>query len=150
MISKRLALEARYARTLLPVARMWRQAADRALSGTGVSASNGWVLAQVGRLGDDVRQTDLAHELDLTGASLVRLLDLMAASAMVERHRDPVDARVSRVRLTDKGRQAAAEIEETLAALRSDMLSEIGDDDLAVALAVAEQLAARFQRRRGA
>lgn len=150
MISERLTLEARYARTLLPLARMWRQAADRALSSTGVSASNGWVLAQVSRLGDDVRQTDLAHELDLTGASLVRLLDLMTASGMVERKRDPVDARVSRVRLTDKGKKAAAEIEETLALLRGDMLSEISDEDLAIALTVAEQLATRFQRRRGA
>ncbi len=150
MISKRLALEARYARTLLPLARMWRQAADRALSSTGVSASNGWVLTQVSRLGDDVRQTDLAHELDLTGASLVRLLDLMTASGMVERRRDPVDARVSRIRLTDKGRTVAAEIEKMLSALRADMLSEITDKDLAVALSVAEQLATRFQRRRGA
>lgn len=146
MKSEQSLLEAGYARTLLPLARMWRQAADRALSSTGVSASKGWVLAQVSRLGDDVRQTDLANELDLTAASLIRLLNLITASGMVERHRDPTDARVSRIRLTSKGQEAVAEIEDSLATLRGDMLSGIIEDDLTVALRVTEPLATRFQR----
>jgi MarR family transcriptional regulator for hemolysin len=104
MTLPRLALESSYARTLLPLARMWRQAADRALSGMGLSASIGWALIQVGRLGNDARQTDLANELDVTQASLVRSLDQMVKGGLVERHRDTDDARVSRIRLTPHGR----------------------------------------------
>jgi MarR family transcriptional regulator for hemolysin len=148
MACKRSELEADYARTLLPLARMWRQAADRALDGMGVSAASGWALVQVSRLGADVRQTDLARELDITGASLVRLLDQMAAADLVERVRDTVDARVSRVRMTDAGRRLAASIEDALSTLRHDMLAGISDAELAAALRVAETLATSFMRRR--
>ncbi|WP_082470901.1 MULTISPECIES: MarR family winged helix-turn-helix transcriptional regulator [unclassified Sphingomonas] len=144
MTSARARLEASYARTLMPLARLWRQAADRALSDMCVSASTGWALVQVGRLGDDVRQTDLANELDVTQASLVRSIDQMTAAGLVERHRDPDDARVSRIRLTDRGRTLVTTIESKFATLRHAMLDGVSDDDLATALRVAERLGARF------
>ena len=149
MTSSRARLEASYARTLLPLAKLWRQAADRALSDMCVSASTGWALVQVGRLGDDVRQTDLASELDVTQASLVRSIDQMTAAGLVDRHRDPVDARVSRIRLTDRGRTLVTTIETKFATLRRAMLDGVSDDDLATALHVAERLGARFQADRG-
>ena len=144
MTSPRAVLEAAYARTLLPLAKMWRQAADRALRDMNVSASTGWALVQVGRLGDDVRQTDLAQQLDVTQASLVRSIDQMTAAGLVERRRDPADARVSRIRLTQHGRALVTTIEAKLASLRAAMLDDVSDDDLATALRVAERLGARF------
>jgi len=101
-------------------------------------------------MGDDVRQTDLARELDVTGATLVRLLDHMVAAGLVERRKDSVDARVSRVRPTARGRELLSSIEDTFAALRADTLVGVSDEDLANALAVAEHLEARFVRKRGA
>lgn len=148
MIPPRSTLESSYARTLLPLARMWRKAADRALSGMGLSASIGWALIQVGRLGDDVRQTDLANELDVTQASLVRSVDQMVEGGWVERHRDPDDARVSRIRLTAQGRALVTTIEATLESLRRTMLDGVSDEDLATALRVAERVGARFQQGR--
>lgn len=144
MTYPRAVLESSYARTLLPLARMWRQAADRALSDMNVSASIGWALVQVGRLGDDVRQTDLANQLDVTQASLVRSIDQMSAARLVERCRDPADARVSRIRLTEHGRALVTTIEAKFASLRGAMLDDVSDQDLATALRVAEQLGARF------
>ncbi|WP_426279742.1 MarR family winged helix-turn-helix transcriptional regulator [Sphingomonas sp. NFX23] len=123
---------------------MWRRAADRALRDMNVSASTGWALVQVGRLGDDVRQTDLANQLDVTQASLVRSIDQMSAANLVERRRDPVDARVSRIRLTDHGRALVTTIEAKFASLRAGMLDDVSDDDLTTALHVAERLGARF------
>jgi MarR family transcriptional regulator for hemolysin len=144
MTSARAVLESAYARTLLPLAKMWRQAADRALRDMNVSASTGWALVQVGRLGDDVRQTDLAQQLDVTQASLVRSIDQMTAAGLVERRRDPADARVSRIRLTQHGRALVTTIEAKFASLRAAMLDDVSDDDLATALRVAERLGARF------
>ncbi|MEG8044329.1 winged helix DNA-binding protein [Sphingomonas sp. LR59] len=123
---------------------MWRQAADRALRDMNVSASTGWALVQVGRLGDDVRQTDLASQLDVTQASLVRSIDQMTAAGLVERRRDPADARVSRIRLTAHGRALVTTIEAKFATLRAAMLDDVSDADLATALRVAERLGARF------
>ena len=144
MTSPRAVLESAYARTLLPLAKMWRQAADRALSDMNVSASTGWALVQVGRLGDDVRQTDLASQLDVTQASLVRSIDQMTAAGLVERRRDPADARVSRIRLTTHGRALVTTIEAKFSTLRAAMLDDVSDADLATALRVAERLGARF------
>lgn len=149
MTAERSLREFAYARTLLPLARMWRQGADRALSGMGLSASGGWAIVQVGRMGDDVRQTDLAVELDVTAASLVRVLDQLVAAKLVERRSDPVDGRVSRVRLTDHGHTLLAEIEDTFEGLRREVMRDVSDQDLTTALRVAEQLEARFTRRRG-
>ncbi len=148
MKSPRLSLEASYARTLLPLARLWRQAADRALSDMGVSASLGWALVQVGRSGDAIRQTDLAAALEISAASLVRLADQMVAAQLVERLRDANDARVSRIRLTDRGRALVETIEARFAALRQEMLGDVTDRDLATALSVAERLGARFMQER--
>ncbi|AYJ85365.1 MarR family transcriptional regulator (plasmid) [Sphingomonas paeninsulae] len=148
MTSKRFQLESNYSRTLLPLARLWRQAADRALSGMGVSAASGWALVQLGRLGDDARQTDLARELDVTGASLVRVVDQLVAATLVNRRPDEIDGRVTRVYLTQKGLDLFAEIERVFADLRKDMLIGVSDSDLAIAIDVAERLAARFTRQR--
>ncbi|WP_307086962.1 MarR family winged helix-turn-helix transcriptional regulator [Sphingomonas faeni] len=114
-----------------------------------VSASTGWALVQVGRLGDDVRQTDLANKLDVTQASLVRSIDQMVAASLVERHRDTADARVSRIRLTERGRTLVSTIEAKFGTLRHDMLDGVTDEDLATALRVAEHLGARFSADRG-
>lgn len=147
-MSERYALEAAYARTLLPLSRKWRQFADRAMSDMGVSAAGGWALVQVGRLGDDVRQSDLAAFLDITGPSLVRVVDQLVESGFVERRRDPVDARVSRVGFTDSGRELATRIEVAFGGLRHDILADINDADLATALRVAEHLETYFAQPR--
>jgi MarR family transcriptional regulator for hemolysin len=144
MTSERYQLEATYARTILPLARQWRRAADRALSTAGVSASSGLAIVHLGRLGDDARQTDLARELDVTGASLVRVVDQLVANMLVTRRADPVDGRVTRVRLTDKGRDMVMVIEEALADLRREMLTGVSDKDLEIALNVVQGLAATF------
>ena len=82
MKSDRYRLEASFGRRILPLSRRWRAAADRALAGCGVSNAAGWALLHVGRLGDDVRQGELVAELDMQGASVVRVLDQLAAAAL--------------------------------------------------------------------
>ena len=149
MTSERLDLEAAYARTLLPLARMWRAAADRALSGMGLSAAGGWALIEVGRLGGDVRQSDLAAKLDVTAASLVRVIDRLAANDLVSRSGDPVDGRVSRIGLTDGGRALVDRIETAFAKLRTETLAEISIEDLDTALRVARRIETQFVSARG-
>ena len=146
MTDDRESLEVSYARTVLPLARKWRAAADRALAGNDMSAAVGWVLIQVGRLGDDVRQIDLAGELDISGASLARTIDRLVAAGLVERHADPHDARVNRIRLTEQGSARLATIEAALAATRRALLAGLPDADLARAVDVARYVAAAFDR----
>ncbi|WP_454886283.1 MarR family winged helix-turn-helix transcriptional regulator [Sphingomonas oryzagri] len=140
----RYALEAAFGRRILPLSRRWRAAADHALAGCGVSSAAGWALLHVGRLGDDVRQGELVAELDMQGASVVRVLDQLETAALLTRAADPSDRRTNRIRLTEDGRALVDRIEEALAALRRDLMDGVPDSALAVAESVLQLIDQRM------
>lgn len=147
-MSDRYVLEAGFGRRILPLARRWRAAADRALADCGVSNAAGWALLHVSRLGDDLRQGDLVTELDMQGASVVRVLDQLEAAALLRRAQDPADRRTNRIRLTDEGRALVERIEEALAALRRDLMEGVPDSALAIADGVLQLIDQRMLLRR--
>jgi MarR family transcriptional regulator for hemolysin len=144
MKSERYFVEASFGRRLLPLSRRWRKAADRALADVGLSSAAGWALLHVGRLGDDVRQADLVAELDMQGASVVRVLDQLEDGGLLARTADSADRRTNRIRLTASGRALLGRIEESLAALRQELTEGIPDSALAIADAVLERIDQRM------
>ena len=144
MKSDRYRLEASFGRRILPLSRRWRAAADRALLDCGVSSAAGWALLHVGRLGDDVRQSELVAELDMQGASVVRVLDQLETAALLTRTADPADRRTNRLRLTEAGHELVGRIEEALGALRRDLMEGVPDSALAVAEGVLELIDQRM------
>lgn len=144
MNTDRYALEAAFGRRVLPLSRRWRAAADRALADCGLSSAAGWALLHVGRLGDDVRQVELVAELDMQGASVVRVLDQLEAAALLTRAADPADRRTNRLRLTEAGRALVERIETALAALRRDLMEGVPDSALAVAEGVLQLIDQRM------
>jgi MarR family transcriptional regulator for hemolysin len=105
-----------------PVARGWRQAADGALAGLGVSGSAGWCLVHLDRVGAVPRQAELAQLLDVSAPSLVRTLDQLQRAGWIARTADPDDGRSKRVTLTPAGKEMAGQIQARLDALGSDLL----------------------------
>jgi MarR family transcriptional regulator for hemolysin len=148
MESPRAKAEASIARNVMPLARWWRAEADRTLSELGLSHASGWVLLQVGRLGDAVRQSDLAAAVDMRGASLVRLIDLLEGDELIARKVEERDRRINRIHLTDTGRVLVGRIETALQAVRQTALEGIDDEALEITAGVLDQLAARFAERR--
>ncbi|MDF0542123.1 MarR family transcriptional regulator [Sphingobium sp. H39-3-25] len=114
----------------------WRQLADKVLAELGVSNSTGWCLIFLDRLGDDVRQIDLAREIGISQPSLVRTLDQLQASGLVERHVDPEDRRTNKLSLTAAGGALAARIETRLAEVRDVLLESVPDTDIEAVLRV--------------
>jgi MarR family transcriptional regulator, transcriptional regulator for hemolysin len=149
MKSDRIAMEAIFGREILPLARRWRAEADRAVADLGLSHASGWALLQVGRLGDAVRQSDLAAELDMQGPSLVRLIDKLEADALIARRLDEADRRVNRIHLTEAGAALVDRIEQALRRIRHEMLDGIDDDALNVATRVLLRISQRIAERRG-
>lgn len=125
---------------VIGIARLWRRAADQALDDCGLSHATAMPLVTLSRLGDDVRQGQLADELGVEGPSLVRIVDLLLAEKLVSRVEDPVDRRAKMLSLTESGRKRVDEIERILGVLRADLLNEISDDDLHIAVTVLEKL----------
>jgi MarR family transcriptional regulator, transcriptional regulator for hemolysin len=149
MKSDRTAMEAIFGRELLPLARRWRAEADHTLSDLGLSHASGWALLQVGRLGDAVRQSDLAAELDMQGPSLVRLIDRLEADSLIMRRLDEADRRVNRIHLTEAGAALVGRIEQALRRIRHEMLDGIDDDALNAATRVLLRISQRIAERRG-
>jgi MarR family transcriptional regulator for hemolysin len=99
-------------------------------------------------LGDDVRQGELVAELDMQGASVVRVLDQLEAAGLLVRAPDPADRRTNRLRLTGAGKALLGRVEDALAALRRELMDGISDAALATADAVLEQIDAHMLRAR--
>src|SRR5260370_35808556 len=77
------------------IARRLRQAVDSELGAYGLTEATWRPLAYVGRLGEGVRQRELAAALGIEGPSLVRLLDNLERRGLIER-REQAGARQSR------------------------------------------------------
>lgn len=87
------------------------------------------------------RITDLAGEARLTKQALMALVDDLESRGYVRRVPDPADARAKLVRLTARGRRAAAEYRRAMTAIDQRTKRQLGDayDTMVEAL---EELAA--------
>jgi MarR family transcriptional regulator for hemolysin len=122
------------------LARRYRAHANATLRALGLSDATAVPVLFLSRLGDGVRQKDLADEVGLEGPSLVRLLDQLQSAGFVTREEDPEDRRAKLLRLTESGRALAAEAETALDAMRANLLQDVADDDLAAAARVFSRL----------
>lgn len=92
------------------ISRRLRQAVDAELRQHGLTEATWRPLAYVGRLGDGVRQKELATALAIEGPSLVRLLDNLERRALIERREDENDRRARGIHLTPEGRALAQRV----------------------------------------
>jgi MarR family transcriptional regulator, transcriptional regulator for hemolysin len=82
------------ARLLHEIARLWRRRCDKAVRARlpGMTCARCAVLIHLAQLGSG-NQAALAHRLDITPITLVRLLDRLEANGLVARMPDPHDRR---------------------------------------------------------
>lgn len=114
---------------LLHMARAYRGAADQLLAELGMSQATAWPIVVIRRLGEGVRQKDIAEELGIEAPSLVRLLDQLEASGLAVRKLDPEDGRSKTLYLTDAGRRIANEIDERLLGFRRMVFNGVSKED---------------------
>jgi len=133
------------AHKMAPVARNWRRLADEALAELGVSNSAAWCLIHIERDGPTVRQSDLAESLDVAGPSLVRTLGQLESAGLVERAQHPGDKRSNLIGLTGKGEELVGRIEARLSELRADLLKDVPDDVVEVAVWLLDLLSLRIR-----
>src|SRR4029453_11870492 len=92
------------------IARRLRQAVDGELGAYGLTEATWRPLAYVGRLGDGVRQKELAAALGIEGPSLVRLLDSLERRGLIERREDEYDRRARGIHLPQAGHDLAVRV----------------------------------------
>jgi MarR family transcriptional regulator for hemolysin len=135
-VINRLLQERALAGRLMRLARTYRREIDRALAALGMSDARALPVLHIARLGDGVRQGQVAEDLGIEGPSLVRLLDQLSAAGVVERRDDPRDGRAKTLHLTKEGRALAEVIEDVVDRVRAELLGGVDDADLATTVQV--------------
>lgn len=115
---------------LARLTRRWRQILDADVQASGLTDATWRPLLHLYRLGDGIRQKDLAASVGIEGPSIVRLLDTLVAKGLVERLEDPTDRRVKRLSLTQEGRLLVGRIREIVTALENELLAPFSDSEI--------------------
>src|SRR5580698_8993680 len=114
------------------IARRLRQAVDAELRVLGLTEATWRPLVYVRRLGDGVRQKELATALSIEGPSLVRLLDNLERRGLIERREDETDRRARGIYLTHAGRELAVRVAKIGTEIQTRLLASVPPADLEI------------------
>ena len=112
------------------IARRLRQAVDAELHAFGLTEATWRPLVYVRRLGDGVRQKELATALSIEGPSLVRLLDNLERRGLIERREDENDRRARGIHLTRSGRELAKRAAKVGGEIQASLLAHVPPAEL--------------------
>lgn len=93
------------------VGRQWRREVDRRLQPFGLTEATWLPLVHLARAPAPMRQKDLAASLVLDGSTVVRLLDALEASGLIERREESTDRRAKVIIITSGGRSIIDQVE---------------------------------------
>jgi MarR family transcriptional regulator for hemolysin len=130
-------------------ARQWRRAVDRRLNPFGLSEATWLPLIYLARAAGPMRQKDLAAALTLDGSSVVRLLDALEASRLIERGEENNDRRAKLITITAQGWSIIKQVEIVARDVRNATLSGLSDDDLRHATHVLDTICRNLMRQPG-
>jgi MarR family transcriptional regulator, transcriptional regulator for hemolysin len=135
---------ARLAPLVAHVAREWRRAVDGRLQVYGLTEATWLPLLRIARSETPMRQNELAASLSLDGSSVVRLLDALENSGLIERSEDQADRRAKSLGLTARGRRTVDRVERVSQDIRDVVLGDVLDEDLARSLRLLETVRDRL------
>src|ERR1700712_4239569 len=95
------------------------------------------------------RPKDLAAALTLDGSSVVRLLDALEASGLIERGEENTDRRAKLISITAQGWSIIEQVEIVARDVRNATLGGLSDDDLRVATRVRDSICRNLARQAG-
>jgi len=101
-------------------------------------------LLHLARAPAPMRQKDLAASLSLDGSSVVRLLDALETSGLIERREEGSDRRVKVLVLTPLGRATVAKVEWVARQVRDDALAGLSNAELSSVCNVLDRVCRRL------
>jgi MarR family transcriptional regulator for hemolysin len=122
--------------TLAVTSRAYKSAVDKVAADYGLSQATGLPVLLIGRQGGGVRPGVLADAIGLEPSSLVRLVDHLIESGLLERRDDPQDRRAKILELTAEGKNTAELMEQALIPFRRELFSGFEPADVEACLRV--------------
>lgn len=137
---------ARFAPLVSHLAREWRRAVDGRLHAYGLTEATWLPLLRIARAQAPMRQNELAASLSLDGSSIVRLIDALEKSGLVNRREDALDRRAKSLVPTALGKWTVDQVERVPLEVRDIVLGDIPEADLARALRLLESVRDRLSK----
>jgi MarR family transcriptional regulator for hemolysin len=129
-----------FASLIAQVGRQWRRAVDRRLQQFGLTEATWLPLVHIARAPAPMRQKDLAASLVLDSSSVVRLLDALETSGLIERREENADRRAKTIALTQRALSIIDQVESASREVRNATLIGLSDDEIEYATRVLEQV----------
>ena len=116
--------------------RQWRRSADLQLRPFNLTEATWLPLVHIGRAPSPPRQKDLAATMSVDGSAVVRLLDSLEHTGLIQRREAETDRRAKTIHLTPRGRAIADKVESVARRIRRDALAGLSDRDLETTMRV--------------
>lgn len=137
------ALDEQFAESLHQVAHAWRTELDRRLRPLGFSHSRWLLLLHLSR-NDGCTHCELAQNMGIEAATLVKQVDHMEQEGLLKRCGSETDRRVKHLYLSPTGKKAVERIRSSAAELRKEILAGSGEQEIASALAVLQNIRSKL------
>jgi MarR family transcriptional regulator for hemolysin len=124
-----LDLKRQFVAQLIESSRLLRNYIEQRAKARGTTRAQ-WIVLFRLRQQEGLSQVDLADVLELQPISLVRLLDRLVESKLLERRPDPHDRRANRLFLTPKGRQLVDDLDSLRDAIATDVLHDVPESSI--------------------
>lgn len=128
---------------LTKVSRKIRTAFNQQVTAHGLTYPRARALFRLAKK-QNMTQSELACELELEQATMVRLLDRMEENGLIERRPDPKDRRVKLLFLTVHGEEQADLVRSIADHMRDQIFHDIDPDQVQIAMALFERITANI------
>jgi DNA-binding MarR family transcriptional regulator len=132
-----------FLRLFTRASKLMRIAADEAMSRHGVRVGQNLLLEILWQQ-DGLTPGELAARLQLATPTVVKSANRMAVAGLISRRRDPADARLVRLYLTDRARSVQSEIERERDKLASRATATLTGEEQAVLMSALRKIVAEF------
>lgn len=130
---------------LTTVSRKMRTLFNQRVTAQGLTYPRARALFRLARH-QPMTQSQLACELELQQATLVRLLDRMEEHNLIERRAAAGDRRIKHIVLTPHGEQQAEQVHRIAERMRLEVFQDIDPDRLTETLSLLEQIQQRIAK----
>lgn len=121
-----------------------RNKANEMLAKYGIHAGQDVLLYYLS-LEDGQTVSQLATDIHIQHATISNMINRMVATDLVEKVKDKKDARVSRIFLTEKGKEAVVQLKKVWQILEGKTLDGLTDDEIIMLKKLLKKVLANFE-----
>jgi MarR family transcriptional regulator, transcriptional regulator for hemolysin len=130
--------------SMVLVVRGFRNRLEEELRKIDQTAARMETLSAILNMPGDKSQTDVARRLRIEGATVTRMIDILAKEGLVERRSHPTDRRVNLLEITPAGEREVKRIFTVYDVLRTHLLQDISAEEISLMQGLVDRMMVRL------